>query len=333
LFAVHTRENGTNYNNTIVARQGNVGIGVVDPGENLVVGQNIGSYGGNRVIIGDVTPGVGTGLVIGEDSNNRSWILWNTDDNTLSIGSKEAGVNQGNAITIGGGTVELFDNAIEAEEILDEPGIGTVQRESNYYIPEGWGTMATIEGSFPTAGYAVIIASAQLHTHFSEFVTTLISFAIADSTGFAPTVYQFGAGTLPWSNTPGGSFPTLPIAIHEVMPVAAGTMSFRFICAGGQDDVVHRMSNARMTVMFFPTAYGTVDAVASAGGDEPMMTSSAQPMLFTSNELPEMAQPATNETDQVAALRAEFETERNNLRSENAKLVQRLEVLEELLEK
>jgi len=77
-----------------------IGLSSDLPTENLVIGNNIGSYTGNRVVIGDTEPGVSTGLVIGEDDDSRGWLLWNVDDNYIDIGTKEAGTSYGNTMTI-----------------------------------------------------------------------------------------------------------------------------------------------------------------------------------------------------------------------------------------
>ena len=77
-----------------------IGIGTDAPSEPLVIGKDVGSYGGNRLVIGDDEAGVSTGLVMGEDDNSRGWFLWNVDDNYLDIGTKEAGTSYGNTMTI-----------------------------------------------------------------------------------------------------------------------------------------------------------------------------------------------------------------------------------------
>jgi len=77
-----------------------IGIGTESPAENLVIGNNVGSYSGNRMVIGDTQSGVSTGLVLGEDDDSRGWFLWSVDDNYLDIGTKEAGTSYGNTMTI-----------------------------------------------------------------------------------------------------------------------------------------------------------------------------------------------------------------------------------------
>jgi hypothetical protein len=74
-----------------IQQDGNVGIGTTSPSERLVVGDNLGTYPGERIVIGGSTPGTLTGLVIGEDSNNRGWMLWSVDDDIMVFGTKVGG--------------------------------------------------------------------------------------------------------------------------------------------------------------------------------------------------------------------------------------------------
>ena len=88
-----------------------IGIGNDSPGENLVIGNNVGSYGGNRLVIGDTQAGVSTGLVIGEDSNSRGWFLWNVDDDFFDFGTKESGSTYGNTLVLRSGEVGIGTNS------------------------------------------------------------------------------------------------------------------------------------------------------------------------------------------------------------------------------
>jgi hypothetical protein len=77
-----------------------VGIGESSPTENLVIGKDLGSYSGNRIVVGDDTPGAYTGLVTGEDGDNRGWLLWNIDDNFLGFGIRDGGSQYNNVLTM-----------------------------------------------------------------------------------------------------------------------------------------------------------------------------------------------------------------------------------------
>lgn len=99
-----------------------VGIGVSDPTENLVIGKNLGSYSGNRIVVGDTTPGSYTGLVAGEDSNNRAWLLWDVDGNFFGFGIRDGGSQYNSVLTmkenrVGIGTNEPMERLVVGKDL------------------------------------------------------------------------------------------------------------------------------------------------------------------------------------------------------------------------
>jgi len=84
-----------------------MGIGNMSPTSQLVVGDNLGNFGGTRIAVGDATAGTESGLVIGEDHNYRSWILWNVDNNSLGMGTKEGASVYGNTLVLNSGEVGI----------------------------------------------------------------------------------------------------------------------------------------------------------------------------------------------------------------------------------
>jgi len=99
--------NGVNYPETMVLKEGKVGIGVNNPSENLVIGKDLGGYNGNRIVIGDTTSGHYTGLVTGEDADNRAWLLWNVDENFFGFGLKDGGTQYNHVLTMKGNRVGI----------------------------------------------------------------------------------------------------------------------------------------------------------------------------------------------------------------------------------
>jgi len=112
LVHLGTLSSGSHYPGLTLYRN-RLAIGLLSdlPMENLVIGNNIGSYSGNRLVIGDTESGVSTGLVLGEDDDSRGWLLWNVDDNYLDIGTKEAGTSYGNTMTIRSDQVGINTNS------------------------------------------------------------------------------------------------------------------------------------------------------------------------------------------------------------------------------
>ena len=117
-FALHTQRSGNTHNNVIAVNGRNVGIGQAYASEPLVVGDDLGSFNGDRIVIGDNTSGAQTGLVIGEDNNNRSYMLWDIDDNALRFGTRDGGAAYNNMLVMKEGRVGI-GTSIPSQSKLD----------------------------------------------------------------------------------------------------------------------------------------------------------------------------------------------------------------------
>jgi hypothetical protein len=84
-----------------------IGIGTMTAGEPLVVGKDLGSWAGDRIVVGDDTPGEYTGLVMGEDHTTRAHLTWNIDDNFLGMGIEEGGTHYRNILVLRDGMVGI----------------------------------------------------------------------------------------------------------------------------------------------------------------------------------------------------------------------------------
>jgi len=261
-----TRTLGVNYLNTMVMRRGNVGIGTPSPSEPLVVGKDLGTFGGTRVVVGSDAPDTYTGLVVGEEPDERGWFVWDVNENALAIGVEDSpslwsdmiklkngevhvGVGSGNS------SVRLPSDAISASEILDEPGIRSASRFNNFTIQEDWSEFLSTSAAIPTSGYAVVFGTFTVHFWKSVGGHDILEFAIADSNGVAPHTYRYSLGSGDWASGP----IQCPVTIHEIYAVSEGTAEFSFLVKGGFGYDEFMVENARMTVMFFPTVYGTKD--------------------------------------------------------------------------
>lgn len=339
-FAVHTREGGVDYQNTLVSQSGNIGIGTTSPSALLSVGDDLGSaWTSNFITVGEADPTKYTGICFGENNDNRGWIGYDNEDDFVYLGTKEHGTYYNQAICFkerhvgiggisdpsgelcvagsGNASVQLGNNAICDVEVLDEPGIARVDRTEQSNILSGeWTTLCERGCTFPTSGYAVILATCEYE---SEIDNTHVIFGISDSTGLPPHIYSHFREEV--SDFSGESW--IAFTIHEVFTVSAGYQVFSFRAYRYGMGGVHP-ADASMTVMFFPTAYGTVDAVASAGGDEPMMTSSVQPMLFTSNDKAPM-RATESEITEVNAKVDRLKTENNELKAQMTRLTSLVE--------
>jgi len=116
---------------------GNVGIGTTAPNEKLVVGQDMGSYSGEMIVVGNTAAGSYSGLTAGEDTDNRGWMVWKNDVNQLVLGTKESGTSYDNSVIVAGGKV----------------GIGTVPSYPKLYVvTSGTAIHGENQGSTGSAG-------------------------------------------------------------------------------------------------------------------------------------------------------------------------------------
>ena len=109
----------------------------------------------------------------------------------------------------------------------------------------------------------------------AEFLTDVCGFKM----GFSSDLHADVPATEHWDF----------INLHEVFSVSAGTNTFAFVGSipAGAVYYITYTRDASMTVLFVPTAYGDVDAVAESDGNLlDLSSTAAQPMLYTSESLP-----------------------------------------------
>jgi hypothetical protein len=154
----------------------NVGIGVIDPSENLVIGYDLGSFSGNRIVVGDTTPGVYTGVVLGRSAETRGWMLWNNDMSYLELGTRQNGTSYGNSLVLDEGRLGLGERAPDTTvlwineilgltsnsdskvgmigKLIDTTGYGNITGGSFYASGGHNATGIRAEGRYASGGYS-----------------------------------------------------------------------------------------------------------------------------------------------------------------------------------
>jgi len=317
-----TRQTSTNYLHTLVLTNGNVGIGQVAPSEKLVVGDDLGSFDGNRIAVGDHAPANYAGIMMGEDSDNRAFLTWSVDNNYFDIGIEDEGTQWSQMIKLedgevkvgigsGNSSVQLPTDAVSSQEILNEPGIARVGQSSAVNLGNDWTLICQKTCDFPTSGYAVVLVTADL---FYVINDANAHFGITRNGGEAPYTYFFQQDVNElnaWSSA-------TPINLHEVFTVDAGADLFQFV--GVASVGTPNTGNVSMTIMFFPTQYTAKDA--SESGIIPDETT--QPLLYTSHDVPAQGESGVSE----ASTRTSIDAKLDALEAENADLRRRLDALE-----
>jgi hypothetical protein len=159
-------------------------------------------------------------------------------------------------------SVRLPNNAIASAEMLDEPGVAN----SYYYLehypepdisPFMWKSIVT-----PAAGYVLVIATAQVGVRHTLGTISTASFGVSDVDDSFPAGQEVAA--IMDDANPSGTY-EWPVTVHGVFEVpSAGSYTYYFISQ--EFEGIWRMTEGNLSLVFFPTAYGTVRPAAVADG-------------------------------------------------------------------
>jgi len=207
------------------------------------------SGGGGRLILGKNSEGT-TGVLLEGNYND------NEEPGLLMIGSSRT-----LQLYMGGGSsdysVLLPDDSINADEILDEPGIASIQASNSLDLTPGTITSVAARTVWvPDDGFVFAMGTAQVEIYNYDSASDCIWFGISESPnawsgGAQEERIQLSAGSLT------GGWYYFHAAVQGVFEVSAGEHTF-FMNAqetSGECNVLAR----QLTLMYFPTAYGGVD--------------------------------------------------------------------------
>lgn len=98
------------FEHMVLTKTGNLGISNQDPSELLSVGDDFGStLTGNRITIGDIDNT--SGLNLGEDIDNRGFILWDNSNDCIYMGTRSSATTYNNTIALNNGNVGIGNNS------------------------------------------------------------------------------------------------------------------------------------------------------------------------------------------------------------------------------
>lgn len=150
-------------------------------------------------------------------------------------------------------SVRLPSSAIEASEMLDEPGVGS-DNNTGISLTGPTQYLAGRTMTAPVDGYVLVIATASLNIQHSNGTGTSCAFGVSDD------VSRFVESTVGYLVLP-SSLPTgvyeYPVASHALFPITAGSQAYYALGARGGATAA-TVYDVQLTECFFPTAYTTV---------------------------------------------------------------------------
>lgn len=177
--------------------------------------------------------------------------------------------------TGGTGSVRLPANAIDASEVLDEPGIANSLTAIAVPNTGAVVTLASQTITVPAAGYVVAFATMEASQFHTAGVADSANIGVSNVVGAFPAggfqdIEWFVASAVPTSQL------DIPVTVHGAFKVSAPG-AYAFHAVAQKTGVTMSCNDINLTLMYFPTAYGPVttnfrgngadlDPAAGAGG-------------------------------------------------------------------
>jgi len=226
--------------------------------------------------------------------------------------SRSASFNMNNS---GDQSVSLPNDAISAFEILNETGGASYEEGANSISLSGLTTIASQSITAPAAGYVLVIGSFQARATHTNGTDTSADFGVSDSDASLPNNQDL---YLEWpSHLPSSSHYSMPVTVHSIFEVPSdGSHTFYLLGDELSGDI--DCFDMQLSIIYFPTSYGTVMSPAPAGdvSDDDAATMSGLTADFVENQRTES-----------------IEANNTRIRKEIAEMRSRLEKLERMLEK
>ncbi len=238
-----------------------------------------------------------------------------TEEPYVSItGSARSAVFDMRAATTADNSVILPVDSVSSSELLNEPGVASAY--SGGYVDLNSGSASVIASrtiDAPAAGYVLAIATANAETSHVVSGDSQVEFAVSDSNADMPSD---SAGIFLENTLDAGRY-YFPVTHQRVFSVSAGSHTFYFL-----GRAIHHLwwtFHADLTLIYLPTAYGTVAASASLPGGPDQNLSAPAPQPQTALD------PAAERAESEAFNRARIERELTEMKAKLAELEALLE--------
>lgn len=243
-------------------------VSLFGPNDNVTVkiGGDFAGRGGELVIndengISNITfqPDVhGTGAFVKLEGGIPASTL-TFDGNAAGLGRPRIDINGLSPITIdqnltGDASVVLSPNVISAGEILDEPGVANIHVSSTS-LGTSVGAVAVRSITVPGPGFVLVLADGDLQIQHANGTNSNIQYGVSSSATTFPSDQDVQTN-LPGS-LPSGTY-DFSASAHGLFTVgSAGTFTYFFI-GNKLSGNFATMFDIQLTLLYFPTAYGTV---------------------------------------------------------------------------
>jgi len=166
--------------------------------------------------------------------------------------------------------VNLPEDAINADEILNEPGIASNSKIDFVTITSVMGTeIDTVAITTPTDGYILVLAKA--HASTSGTTEKCRARVQIDETSGGGLNYPY-FNNFGFSEHAGTGYNYWPLFVQRIYAKPAGTYTFRLegvLFAGNGAGAEVRVGNTIMSAIFIPSSYGEVNTIVKSSEVSP----------------------------------------------------------------
>jgi len=157
----------------------------------------------------------------------------------------------------GNNSVQLPDEAVSRSEILDEPGVASVQAAPWTILNTGnITTVAARTMWVPADGFVFVMATAQVEMDNNPSQRHYAGFGVSEFQNAWSGAAQEAWIEVPTGGVTGGIY-SQHVAVSGLFAVSEGEVTFYLNAL--ESDGVCAVRGRQLTMMYFPTNYGTVD--------------------------------------------------------------------------
>ncbi len=159
---------------------------------------------------------------------------------------------------VGTASVQLPSSAVEATEMLNEPGVAASNASSFIQLTGGVSVIASRTITCPDDGYVVAIGGSYLSFDHINGQFSRVIMGVSDVNSSFGVTYTKAEW---FPSNPTCSY-MMPASHTAIFPVTAGAHTYYLL--GQEVNVQGQIGAPSLTLMYFPTAYGTVTSTKMA---------------------------------------------------------------------
>jgi len=233
---------------------------------------------------------------------------------TISGASKSAVFNM--SASSGNSSVLLPNDAISSSEIFDEPGsASSAEGFSGVTLDGTYQTLLSRSITVPAAGYVLVMGTCQPEIHHTYDTSSSAEFGVSDAAGSFPDNQDVHLQLT--SKVPTGYY-DFPVTVHGLFSVTSGSHTFYLIGRQWSGDIT--VYDMQLSLLYIPTAYGTVTPTLASAENVPDSEASVRGALTEADIASERAESqAANQARierELAEMQARIEALKQELREE-----------------